>query len=171
MEKKVPSFWINAIVISLISIVYGLVLHFTNLETNKALGGIGLLIFIVAIVIVCIQYSKSLNGNVTFGNLFAYGFKTSAAIALIMIVWTVLMFKVIFPNLEDEQLQKQTQAMIQKGMQQDQIDKGMEVAHKYFMVFAIGGSILFYAFFGAVSSVIGAAIAKKNPKANNPFGQ
>jgi len=170
MEKK-NSIWIGAIVIALISIVYTLIMHLSNLDDNKVLSVLGSLIFVVAIIIVCIQYSKSQNGNVTFGNLFSYGFKTSAAIALIMIVWTVLMFEVIFPNLEDEALQKSTQTMIQKGIPQDQIDKGIEMSRKFFMTFLIGGSILTYAILGAISSLLGAAIAKKNPQASNPFEQ
>ncbi|HEY0299337.1 MAG TPA: DUF4199 domain-containing protein [Arachidicoccus sp.] len=171
MEKKVPSFWVSAIIVALISIVYGMIIYFANLTDNKVLANIGYLIFIVAISVVCIQYSKSQNGNVTFGNVFGYGFKTSAAVALLMILWTFLMFKVIFPNMEGELMQKQTAAMIKQGIPQDQIDKGMAIGKKYFMVFAVGGALVGYAILGVISSLIGAAIAKKNPQANNPFGQ
>jgi hypothetical protein len=169
--KNKSSIWVGAIIVALISIVYGLILHLSHLDDNKFLGYLGMLIFIVAIIIVCIQFSKSQNGNVTFGNLFAFGFKTSAAVALLIIVWTVLMMKVIFPTYEDEAIQKATQAMVQKGLSQDQIDKGLEITRKFFMTFAIGGAILVYAIMGVVASVLGAAIAKKNPQANNPFGQ
>jgi len=171
MEKKKSAIWTPAIIIALISIVYGLVLYFAHQMDNKSLGWIGYLIFIVAICIACNQYSRSFNGNVTFGNVFGYGFKVSAAVALIMIVWTVLMFKVIFPDLQDELMQKQAAEMVKKGMSQDQIDKGMQMVNKFFMVFMIGGAIVMYAFLGAIASLIGAAIAKKNPQAGNPFQQ
>ena len=171
MEKKKSAIWTPAIIIGLISIVYGLVLYFMHQMDNKSLGWIGYLIFIIAVCIACNQYAKSLNGNVTFGNVFGYGFKVSAAVALIMIVWSILMFKVIFPDLQSELMQKQTAEMIKKGMSQDQIDKAMQVINKFFMIFMIGGAILMYAFLGAIASLIGAAVAKKNPQADNPFQQ
>ena len=171
MDNKKSSIWTPAIVIALISIIFTLILYFVHQIDNKALSWIGSLIFIVCICIACSQYAKSLNGNVTFGNVFGYGFKVTAAIALIMIVWSVLMYKVIFPNLPDEIMQKQTAAMLAKGMSQDAIDKGMQIGKKFFMPILIGGSLFGYAFLGAIAALIGAAIAKKNPQASNPFVQ
>mgnify|MGYP001556809595 FL=1 len=61
--------------------------------------------------------------------------------------------------------------MAKKGMSQDQIDKATEISRKYFTIFVIGGTIMIYAIMGVIASLIGAAAAKKNPQANNPFQQ
>lgn len=171
MEKKQNAHLMGALIISLIIIVIELVLYFTNQMENKGLGMITYLIFIVGICIICVQYSKEKNGNVTFGNLFAQGFKTSALVALIMIVWSVLMFKVLFPDLPDQLMQAQRTKMLEKGLTDEQIAQGLTFAKKFFMTFVIGGVILMYAILGAIASLLGAAIAKKNPKAANPFGE
>ena len=70
MENKKNSHLMGGLVIALISIVFGLILYFTNNMQNKALGMLSYLILIVGICIVCVQYSKEKNGDVTFGNLF-----------------------------------------------------------------------------------------------------
>ena len=49
--------------------------------------------------------------------------------------------------------------------------QGMALGKKFFLTFVIGGVILMYAILGAIASLLGAAIAKKNPKATNPFGE
>ncbi len=171
MEKKQNANLMGALIISLIIIVIELVLYFTNQMENKGLGMITYLVFIVGICMICVQYSKEKNGNVTFGNLFAQGFKTSALVALIMIVWSVLMFKVLFPDLPDQLMQAQRTKMLEKGLTDEQMAQGMTFAKKFFMTFVIGGVILMYAILGAIASLLGAAIAKKNPKASNPFSE
>ncbi|MDE1190577.1 MAG: DUF4199 family protein [Arachidicoccus sp.] len=171
MEKKKSLIWTNAIIIALISIIYWVVLYFTKTMSNGALSSVQYFIVIIGLVIVCIQYSKSLNGNVTFGNLFAFGFKTGAAYTLILLLWTILAFKFIFPNLTEELIQQQTAAALKKGYSQSDIDKGMEFTRKYMMLFATGGVIIVDMILSLIGSLIGAAVAKKNPQANNPFGQ
>jgi hypothetical protein len=41
---------------------------------------------------------------------------------------------------------------------------------KYFIPFAIGGALFMYLLIGVIASLIGAAIAKKNPEVS-PFDQ
>ncbi|MGF7231789.1 DUF4199 domain-containing protein [Arachidicoccus sp.] len=171
MEKKQNAHLMGALIISLIIIVIELVLYFTNQMQNKGLGLISYLVFIIGICMICLQYSKEKDGNVTFGNLFAQGFKTSALVALIMIIWSVLMFKVLFPDLPDQLMQSQRAKMLSQGLSEEQMAKGAAIGKKFFMTFVIGGTIFMYAILGAIASLIGAAIAKKNPKAANPFGE
>jgi hypothetical protein len=48
-------------------------------------------------------------------------------------------------------------------MSEDQIEQALNMTKKFFMVFLIGGALLGYLLFGAIASVIGAAITKKDP--------
>jgi hypothetical protein len=55
-------------------------------------------------------------------------------------------------------------------MTDEMIEQAMTMTKKFFMPFAIGGTILGTGFMGAIASLIGAGIAKKNPvdPFNNP---
>ena len=90
METKITSPAIKGIMLSLILIVFSLIVQFMNMSQNKGLSAIGIILFFGGILWSCIFYSKQMNANVTFGNVFTDGFKTSAAVAAIMIVFTVI---------------------------------------------------------------------------------
>jgi hypothetical protein len=171
MEKNKGKLWEKGIIIALILIVLNLIFHFTGQDQNPAMGWIGIAIFVVAIIYITIQYSKEHDGQVTFGNLFAHGFKVSAIVTLIMIIWVVLMYKVIFPDMQETMMQMQRTAGLKKGYSEEQLSKGLEITKKYFMTFAIGGTLLTYAILGLISALLGAAFAKKTPANSSPFQQ
>lgn len=167
MEQKVTPPWTKGLVISLILIVYGLVLYFTGQSMNKSLSWVQFIILIVGIIIADTGFAKQRNGNVTFGNVFAHGFKTTAAIIVIMALYTFLAFKFLFPEMIDQIMSQARTDMEKKGgMTEEQITQGIEMGKKFFMPFAIGGIVLMFGICGAIGSLIGAGVAKKNPNYN-----
>jgi hypothetical protein len=48
-------------------------------------------------------------------------------------------------------------------MTDEMIEQAISMTKKFFIPFAIGGTILGTGFTGAIASLIGAAVAKKNP--------
>ncbi len=168
-QKKPISHFIAALVIAAILIVFTCVLYFTGNQLNNGLAWLSY-IFIAAGLIVFINlYGKALNNQVTFGNLFSYGFKTTAFLALIMIAFTLIFF-FIFPEIKEKMFEMTRQKMEEQGkMTDEQIEQGLQLWKKMFWVFIIGGIILVYAIVGAISSLIGAAITKK--KSVNPLDQ
>lgn len=170
MEQKVSTPVQKGLIISLILIVFGLALYFTDQYMNKGLSYLQYLILIIGIIWSCNVYAKQMNGNVTFGNVFAHGFKTTAFVAALMAVYTFLAVKFIFPEMTDKIMDATRQEM-QKNNQlsEEQISQSIEMIKKFFLPFAIGGIIFVFAIVGAISSLIGAAIAKKNPR--DPFAQ
>jgi ABC-type Na+ efflux pump permease subunit len=48
-------------------------------------------------------------------------------------------------------------------MTPEQITQALTFTKKFFMVFAIGATLLGYLIFGALASLIGAGVTKKNP--------
>lgn len=171
METKKGKLWEKGIIIALILIVLQLIMYFTDNMNNSSLGWIVNLIFVVAIIYFVYQEAKAKSGQLSFGNLFAHGFKISAIVTLIMIVWGILMFKVIFPNLQDQMMQMQRSELLKKGLTDDEIQQSEEIGKKFFMTFVIGGTIIIYALLGVIGSLIGAAISKKKPKNQAPFQQ
>ncbi|SEA51524.1 Protein of unknown function [Arachidicoccus rhizosphaerae] len=171
MENQKGKLWEKGIIIALIMIVYQLILHFTGLDKNKPLGWLNMLIFVGLIIYFTMQQSKALDGQVTFGNLFAYGFKIVAIVILIMITWSILMYKVIFPEMKEQFFQIQREAGLKKGATEDQINAGLAVTKQYFMVFIIAGTLLYYAVLGVIGALLGGAFSKRIPAGSSPFNQ
>ena len=170
MEATVTKPPVKGLMISLLIIVFSMVIYFTGQIANQALSYFQYVILIGGIIWSCLSYAKQLNGNVTFGNVFAHGFKTTAVIIVIVTVYTVLAIKVLFPDMLNIVMQAAKENMRkQPNITDEQVDKGMSFMQSNFMTFAIAGTVLFFGIVGLVSSLIGAAVAKKNPV--DPFHQ
>jgi NADH:ubiquinone oxidoreductase subunit 6 (subunit J) len=164
MEQKVTPVWMKALVICLISIVFTLVIYFAGQLQNRALGWVGNLIFFAGVIWSCIQYAKQMHANVTFGNVFAHGFKVSAAYAAIMAIYTIVAIKFIYPEIIDLSLDTARKEMEdRRKMTDEQITQALDITRRFFVVFGVAAVILFSAIVGAIASLIGAAVAKKNP--------
>ncbi|NCI46216.1 DUF4199 domain-containing protein [Sediminibacterium soli] len=164
MEQKITPVWMKAVIIALISIIFGLIMFFTGQMQNKALAWIGYLIFFGGIIWSDIQYAKQKNANVTFGNVFAHGFKVAAGCAAIMAVYTIIAFKFIYPEMIDISLDEARKNMEQGGkMTEEQITQALDMTRRFFIPFAIAAILIGSALMGCIASLIGAAVAKKNP--------
>ncbi|MGN6247646.1 MAG: DUF4199 domain-containing protein [Ginsengibacter sp.] len=164
MEQTVTTSTTKAIVISLILIVIALVTYFLNLNTSSALQYISYLVFVIGIIWSVNVYGKQIDHNSTFGNYFAHGFKIAAIVTVIMIVYIVI-FVMLFPDIREKALETARDRMVAKGnLTQEQITQGLNITKKFFMVFIIAGTLIGYLIFGALASLIGAGITKKNPR-------
>src|SRR6266496_2379957 len=132
MEQKVTSPVLKGVIITLLLIVFGLIIYFTGQMANKSISYLQYAILCIGIIWSCTSYAKQLNGNVTFGNVFGHGLKTTAVVAALLAVYTFIAVKFLVP-------------------------------------IAIGTILFMFAIVGAISSLIGAAVAKKNPQ--GPFVQ
>jgi NADH:ubiquinone oxidoreductase subunit 6 (subunit J) len=169
METKVTTPVIKGVIISLILIVFSLALYFMGQSTNQGLSSLQYLIIVGGIIWGCINYSNQLHHNVTFGNVFAHGFKITAVITVIMIVYTIIALKVLFPDMVNVILDKTRESMAQKNMSDEQTENAINLTKKFLVPFAIGGILVMFMIVGCISSLIGAAAAKKNPQ--GPFVQ
>lgn len=167
MEQKITQPWIKGLIVSLILIIYGIVLYFTGQSQNKSLGLLQLVILVIDLIISCIVFAKQQNGNVTFGNVFAHGFKTTAAIIVIMVLYTVVSINFLFPEMIDLAVNQARIDMEKRGdLNDDQITQAIQMSRKFFTPFAIGGIVLGFGIIGVIASLIGAGVAKKNPNYN-----
>jgi len=158
MKKKTTSPVVAGLLISAVLIVFGLVMYFTNLYMETWNQYLGMVLICIGIIWAVINHGKEKEANVTFGGLFGYGFKTTAVIICITIAY-ILIFNYIFPDVKE--------AIINKSKEQAltaQAEKGIEMLEKNYTLFMVIGIIFWYAVIGAVSSLIGAAVTKKDPK-------
>jgi NADH:ubiquinone oxidoreductase subunit 6 (subunit J) len=169
METNVVTPVVKGVIISLILIVFGIALYFGGQVGNQGLSSLQYIIIVGGIIWGCISYANQMNNNVTFGNVFAHGFKITAVVTVIIIIYTVIALKFLFPDMVNIILDKAREAMEQKKMTDEQMDNGLSMTKKFLVPFAIGSILVMFMIVGVISSLIGAAIAKKNPQ--GPFVQ
>lgn len=162
MQQKVTPTTVKGFIIGLIMIVISIIASFMELQANGYFQWLGYGIFLIGVILSISQYGKQINYNSTFGNYFAHGFKVSALVTLMMIVFLVI-FMTVFPEFKDKAMEEAKKGMAEKNMSEDQVEQALNMTKKFFMVFLIGGALLGYLLFGAIASVIGAAITKKDP--------
>lgn len=169
METKITSHVVKGVIIALLLIAFGLITYLTGQLANKSLQYIQYVILIGGIIWSCTTYAKQLNGNVTFGNVFANGFKTTAVITVLLCIYTFIAMKLLFPEMPDKILVEAKKSMQEKNLSDEDIDKALKMTRDYLVPFAIGGILLMFSIVGAIASLIGAGVAKKKPQ--DPFAQ
>lgn len=163
METKVTTPVIKGLIISMILIVIGLAIYFTGQVANKSLGYLQYLILFAGILWGCINYAKQLDGNVSFGNVFAHGFKITAVVTVILVLYTLLALTVLFPEMKDKLIEQAELEMEKQSMSDSQREQAISMMKNYMMPFAIAGILFFFMVIGLIASLIGAAAAKKKP--------
>jgi hypothetical protein len=170
MEQKITSHIVKGFIIALILIIVSVIGHLANLALESWYGWIGIVIFFAAVVWSVNLYGKQMNYNVTFGNLFAHGFKVSAVIVCITFIFTLLSLYVIFPDTTDQILQKAIEeARKQNNGSSEQIEQNMDMVRKITTITILAGSVIGGLVVGVLASLIGAAATRKNPQ--GPFAQ
>jgi hypothetical protein len=114
----------------------------------------------IGIIITCIHFSKLNNKNVTFGNVFANGFRAATVIALLTSLFSVALI-LFFPDIKEKALQEARIEMEKQGQPEEVIEKAIAITSKMFIVFMLGANILRTLFYGVVAALVGAVITKK----------
>lgn len=165
MKQKTMSATTKGILIALVLIVINVIVYTFKLQENTVISLLGMGLYLAGIIWVCISYSNENNANVTFGNLFGYAFKSVATITVLSLVFTLLLVFVIDPNIKAEALRKAAISLeTNKDLNEAQRQQAVKLTDKFFYAFMIGGSLLYYILLGLIFSLIGAAVAKKNPQ-------
>lgn len=121
------------------------------------------IVFMLIIIIAQFTHSKAVNADIKYGNLFAKGFKTTAVATCIYLVFMIV-FLLVDPSYKERLVELSRQGMVKKGLSAQQIEAGLAMMKKFFLVFTLGGLIIGELVAGLIASLIGAALAPKNPK-------
>ena len=168
MEKKVTSHIVKGLIISLIIILISIVAYIMGQDQSSWQKWLSNIVLFGGVIISCIIYSNELNNNVTFGNVFAHGFKVSAVVTCIIIIFSVL-FILIMPDIKEKAIEAARLKMQQQGQSEQTIQTALDITNRFLYVFVIAAILFFYLLIGLFGALIGAAVAKKNP--SNPFEQ
>lgn len=170
MEQKKPiSHFVAGLIIGAVIIIYSLLLNFTGKGQDRTMGWIAYLLFAGGLILFINLWGKAKDNNVTFGNLFSYGFKTTA-IATLLILFCLLVVILALPDFKQKFLDAMRTGMeAQDKMDDEKIDKAIGFFSRNFVLIILGGALFMYLLFGAIASLIGAAVTKKKPF--NPLDQ
>jgi hypothetical protein len=170
MEERKPITHVTAgLIIAAILVIYSIVIQFMGLTQQTSLGLLQYALIIGGLIYFVTQWGKAHDYTLSFGNLFAYGFKATAVFTVINIVFLIIFF-LVFPEMKEKSFEMAREQMEKNpNVSEDQIDQGIEIARRFFWVGLIGGTMFFLILVGAIGSLIGAAVTKKRPA--NPFEQ
>ena len=170
MEERKPISHVTAgLIIAALLVIYSIIIQFMGLTQQKALGLLQYALIIGGLIYFVTQWGKAHNYTLSFGNLFAYGFKATAVFTIINIVFLIIFF-LAFPEMKEKTFEVAREQMeTNSNVSEDQIEQGIDIARRFFWVGLIGGTMFFMILIGAIGSLIGAAVTKKRP--NNPFDQ
>jgi len=160
MEKK-NTHIIYGFVTALVMTILSTIFYLTDIAFKPYAQYLTYIPFLTGVILNAVAFSKANNGFVTFGSVFSSCFKSCAIITLVLLVWSFISL-LVFPEMTNKAMEVARQAIEQKNMSSDQIDQAMEITHKYFKLFMVAGVVFGTMFWGALFSLIGAAIAKKN---------
>jgi Na+(H+)/acetate symporter ActP len=172
MGKKPLTNLSGAAILFLALVIFTLAINFGGMEGTSVTNWISYLIVIVGIMILVIKYGSDMSNKVSFGNLFAYGFKTVAILIIFYMIFTIL-FYMIFPKfkIELQDLARENALKNATPDMKEQAEKSIEIFNRFFWPILIGGILFSFAILGLIGSLLGAAIAKKevdqNPGSNN----
>ncbi len=127
---------------------------------NAAFRWGSVLVFALVVILSCINFSKINGGDVTFGQIFSNGFRTTAVITVLFAL-VYIIFYLLVPDYKESMMEFSTKQQLANGATTDQVAAAGEWMEKYFLVFAVGGIVFLDLLIGVVASLIGAAIAKR----------
>jgi hypothetical protein len=178
MEEKV-GIWkanlTNGLILGLVGIVYSLVVYFLNMYLNKAQGYVFLLVEFAVLFFLVKSYRDNFrHGMITYGDALGASIIICLYYAIIMAIFTYILYTVIDSGLLDKQLAMAEEMMQKKGMPQSTIDAGMSIQRKMMKpAFMAPFSILGNMILGLILSLIVAAFVRKegNPLLDTPTVQ
>jgi hypothetical protein len=162
----------NGLILGLIGIVYALIMYFLDLSQNKVQGIVLILIQFVVVYLLLKSYRDNFrHGQLTYGQAVGAGVIIFLYYAIIMAVFTYILYAIIDPGLVSKQLAVAEQAMVQKGLPQSSIDAGMKIQQKIMKPAIIAPISIFGSMiWGTVVSLIVAIFVRKegNPLIDTP---
>jgi len=163
MEKKPVSNIIKGLIIAAILIILDLLSSASFLKNVSWYAYVPTIFLVLASILNEIHYCSELKGNVKFGDAFAFGFKTAAIVALVMVLYTFISLKYIHPDFKEKAYGEALKGLQQQPniMPEEAKSQAKAYADNYIMT-NVSLALMSTLIVSAVGSAIGAALAKKN---------
>ena len=155
------------LIMALIAILYFVVMNVAGVDMTQGIGRWGSFLFYIAIIVLGQKnYKDNGNGFISYGEGMGITFWISLITSVISSIFTYVYIKFIDSGFVKQMMEKQEEAMADRGMSQDQIDQAMKIASKFMtpemlFVFGLIGGFLMILVVGLIITIF---TQKKNPE-------
>jgi len=175
MEEKINPWKLNltnGLILGLVGVAYSLLMYFLDLFLNKTQGYVFLLIMIFLMFYLLKSYRDNYrHGRITYGQSVGAGVIIVFYYAIIMAVFTYVMYAIIDPGLVAKQLAMAEEQMVSRGTPEAAIDAGMAFTEKLMKPGVMAITTIFATMlFGTIIALIVSIFVKKegNPLIDTP---
>jgi hypothetical protein len=168
MEQK-STFWTSAMVyglyLALVLTLFSVILYVSGLILNTKVSYASFVLVVAGIVIAQISYrNRELNGAITYSQALGFGVAIMFFAGIVSALYTLILYSIIDPGLIDQMKIMQEEALLQKGLSDDQIEATMVMTSKmmtpvWMSIMGLIGSV----FSGTIVSLITSIFVKKQP--------
>ncbi|HEC44569.1 MAG TPA: DUF4199 domain-containing protein [Bacteroides sp.] len=175
MEKKNTSVLYNGLIWGLIlsfaSIIFNVILYMMDQNLNQALGYAGIIISLVVMILGIRSFRDNIrDGVLPFGTAFGFLMIVMIVSTIIGDIYTYILWTVIDPDIVGKMLDLQTEKMLEKGIPEEAMEQAMTMTAKFMQPgIMIAMATATGLFFGAILSLIIAAIFKKDESSEDPI--
>jgi hypothetical protein len=150
-----------AVIYVITSIVITYVFQFLNIDQASPVRYLAYIPYIAFLLLAQKEYKDQLGGFIKFGEGFMAGFIYSVIAGVILAIFIYLYLAILSPQVLEQSLAAQHDKFVEKGLSEDQINQANEMGRKYGAIFGAVAVLFFTPITGAIISLIGAAIFKK----------
>lgn len=159
--EKVQTHKMYGFLTGLVMVILSVILYISDLAFKPWAQWVSYIPFLVGLILNAMAYAKANDHYVTYGNVWTSGFKASAIITIVTLAWALIaMF--VFPEMKEKSLELAAERIAEnKSVSDEQIETTLKMTEKFFYPFMIAGIVFGTMFFGAVFSLIAAAVPKR----------
>jgi hypothetical protein len=151
----------------IILILINVILVVLGYEGNTKVSWIASVINVGMLIYFIREHGNKLNNTLSFGELFSFGFRTTAIVTIMLTVFMII-YSYAFPESENRAMEIAREKMMEdERLNEDTIEQAISFSRKFYFPVLIAGTIFGTMIVGAVGSLLGAAITKKVP--STPF--
>ena len=161
MRKK-QTHIVYGLVTVVVMIIVGTALMHEGMAFKPGLAEVVNIPFVAGIILNAVAFSKANNGYITFGDAFLSCFKATVVIMIVRIAW-IPVSGYLFPDIKEKMFAMfQGKMSANPAMTDEGIGRIIGFIKNFWGVILVTGTIITTLFYGAIFSVIGGAVAKKN---------
>lgn len=166
MEEK-STFWKSAMIyglyLALALTLFSVILYVTGLILDQKIGYISIAIYVAGIAMAQIYYrNRELNGSISYSQALGFGVAVMLFSGIVTALYTMILYTFIDPGLVEQMKTMQEEALMQRGMSEEQIESTMAMASKmmspaWLSIWGLFASV----FMGTIVSLVTSIFVKK----------
>ena len=150
-----------AVIYLVTSIVITFAYQYLNIDPASPAKYLSYIPFIAFLFLAQKEYRDKLAGFITFGEGFLAGLFYSIFSGVLLAVFMYIYLTFINPHMMEQTIAAQHDALVAKGLSEDQIETTSNITRKYGSVIATFATLIGTPIIGAIIALVGAAIFKK----------